>query len=215
MPRILFLVAITLYAPKLSAQEAPVVRSFPAAELDSVRQLRSFRYGLQPLPEDPEIPDLLSPFWLQFWEFFMYFVIGTFAVVLIYLVLRNTLLMPARRTREVLAVQDIDQADIRTLDFDTLIRQAVEAADYRLAVRLHYLHVLQRLSARHQIDWKPYKTNQDYLDELKDSSLHRDFRQLTRTYDYVWYGHFGVDADHYGRLAAAFGQFGSSTPARA
>ena len=80
--------------------------------------------------------------------------------------------------------------NIHELDFATRLREAEEAGNLRLAVRLGYLQLLKQLSDGQLIDWQPDKTNQTYLRELATQrpNLRAPFAELTRQFEYVWYG---------------------------
>ena len=41
---------------------------------------------------------------------------------------------------------------------------------------------------RKQIDWKIDKTNHDYLREMTGSPLCQPFAEMTRVFEYAWYG---------------------------
>ena len=95
-------------------------------------------------------------------------------------------------------VEEIE--DIHALDFPTLIAEALRSKDYRLAIRLHYLELLQRLSSAKVIDWRPEKTNGEYLTELYGTELYRPMSDLTLFFDYVWYGEFTIGSAEYERF---------------
>lgn len=88
--------------------------------------------------------------------------------------------------------------DIHALDFPALIAAALKAEDYRSAVRYHYLELLGKLSQRERIDWRPEKTNGEYLVELRGTRLSDPMRSLTHFFDYVWYGEFEIGEREYG-----------------
>lgn len=97
--------------------------------------------------------------------------------------------------------------DIHTLDFDSLVREAVNAGEYRRAVRLLYLESLKILSNRGWIDWQINKTNYDYQLELKSTPVSLPFDDLTLHYEHVWYGDFPIDATRYHRIEQIFRNF--------
>ena len=97
--------------------------------------------------------------------------------------------------------------DIREMDFDRLIDEAVAARHHRRAVRLLYLKTLKALAARRLIDWQRDKTNHEYIAELRAPSLRRSFAALTTLFEYVWYGDFPVDEDLFGRVRGSFVRF--------
>ena len=98
-------------------------------------------------------------------------------------------------------------------DFDTLIRQSVMKANYRLAIRYQYLKLLHRLANKHFIEMAADKTNYQYVRELSsrgpavNQQFQNDFASLTLNYEYVWYGEFGVDDVIYNRIARGFNDF--------
>ncbi len=83
-----------------------------------------------------------------------------------------------------------DDEIIKEADLDSLIRDAVNEKDYRLAIRYYYLKALKKLIDNGLIEWHPDKTNRDYVNELKQKDLKSIFKHLTFIYDYIWYGKF-------------------------
>jgi hypothetical protein len=94
--------------------------------------------------------------------------------------------------------------DIHALDFGAALAEAEAAGQLRLAVRLGYLQLLKQLTDQHLIDWLPDKTNQTYLRELAAArpDLHPAFAELTRQFEYVWYGEWPLGAASYPPLRA-------------
>ena len=105
-----------------------------------------------------------------------------------------------------LAFEAVEQ-DPRTLDLDALIDEAVARQDFRGAVRLLYLQALAALAEAGHIRWQRDKTNHEYLAEVADDALRRDFASLTVLFEYVWYGDFPVEADRFARVRPAFAGF--------
>jgi len=92
-------------------------------------------------------------------------------------------------------------------DLKKLIADAEANKDYRLAVRYHYLSLLKKLVDKGLIDWRPEKTNRDYVYELQNSSFSSDFIKLTFVYDYVWYGNFMPDHNAFEEINTNFLKF--------
>ena len=97
--------------------------------------------------------------------------------------------------------------NIFTVDYAEDIANAVNAKNFRLAVRLHYLELLTKLSEQNIIQYQPDKTNFDYLLQVKPTSYYADFFKLTQHYEYCWYGLFPVDEAQYQLIRDAFLQF--------
>lgn len=102
------------------------------------------------------------------------------------------------------------EEDIHKMEFEDLVQTAVNAGNFRLAVRLLYLRALRQLSEQGMIQWKPDKTNHDYIRELKDKSLRQGFSDITLIFEYIWYGEFPVNRDDFNLARASFVQFEQS-----
>ncbi len=97
-----------------------------------------------------------------------------------------------------------DEHIIKNEDIQQLIKNALAEQNHRLAIRYHYLYILQLLSEREMIDWQQQKTNDDYLVELSESALKNEFGKATLLYDYVWYGEFDLDRSRYEKAEKVF-----------
>lgn len=97
-----------------------------------------------------------------------------------------------------------DEHIINNEDIWALIQNAINDQNYRLAIRYYYLLSLKNLSENETIQWELQKTNKDYVNEINDEALKQNFINITRIYDYVWYGGFSVDALKFSHLKNAF-----------
>ncbi len=100
-----------------------------------------------------------------------------------------------------------DEQIIKEADLDSLINEAVNEKDYRLAIRYYYLKTLKQLIDNQLIDWHPDKTNRDYVNELKSKDLKPLFKHLTFIYDYVWYGKFTPSEEDFMTFKEDFNKF--------
>ena len=132
-------------------------------------------------------------------------IIGGFATVLI-LYLRNNNIGLFRGTKKISneELNDETQTDIFAINYDQEIGKAANAGNYRLATRLLFLRLLKTMSDRHVISYKPDSTNMDYLMQLAGGPLYKDFFQLARAYEYVWYGEFSIDQEKYNLIRSEF-----------
>ncbi len=99
-----------------------------------------------------------------------------------------------------------DEVLLRSDNLKSLAEEALKNQDFRLALRYRYLLVLQQLIQRKLIVWKSSKTNYDYQRELRETPFFGPFTEVTRIYNFVWYGHFDLDQKAYGDLEGAFNQ---------
>lgn len=139
----------------------------------------------------------------------IFYLVITFAVIMIiYLIVSGNftgiVTGAAKKTAAAYTVADVD---IDTINFDELIAEAIAQKEFRRAVRLYYLQTLKLLSDKHLIEFKPDKTNADYLREFKKAELKQEFARLTYVYEYVWYGHFEINESNLVAATKAFTDF--------
>jgi hypothetical protein len=108
------------------------------------------------------------------------------------------------KNRKKIHVEDAIAENIHVMDFNKLVNETKASGNYRLAVRYYYLWLLKKLSLREIIDWHFDKTNSDYLYEITDSRLKKDFEYLSYLYDYSWYGEFPLDETSFAKAEKAF-----------
>lgn len=150
-------------------------------------------------------------------ELVRYAIIVAAVVVLVLVFLRSRyggILGRRAAASRALMMEEIEE-NVTQMDFDPLIAEAMRAGTWRRAVRLHYLQLLRRLADGGMIDWRREKTNRDYLNELSDEALRSRFAELTRAFDYVWYGEREIDEQEFRRLRGRFMAFDSGAGGRA
>jgi hypothetical protein len=102
--------------------------------------------------------------------------------------------------------------DINAINFDDELEKALAQHNYRLAVRLLYLHSLKQLSDLQLIHWQIDKTNSAYVNELEDASQKQVFSVITRQFEYVWYGNFSIDKQAFVNISQLFKDFKQQLP---
>lgn len=115
------------------------------------------------------------------------------------------------------------EADFTTDEFDDhipeselgrFLREALQRNNYKLAVRIYYLMVINELATRKLITWRKEKTNADYLRELREATSYKEFYEMTMIFERVWYGERVIDALHFRELSGRFEHFLSSLRSR-
>jgi hypothetical protein len=95
--------------------------------------------------------------------------------------------------------------DIKELEIDRLLREAMTAGNYRLVIRIYFLGLLKKLDEDGLIAWKKNKTNRDYLTELFIKARYfEEVKHLTLAYEEVWYGDHSYSAQTYEQIIASF-----------
>ncbi|WP_128545665.1 DUF4129 domain-containing protein [Larkinella soli] len=198
--------------------QGPVrVRRPAPGRLDTYRNDRDYHYGQDVQPTD----SLWDKFWNWFFRkiarffasesyenFWQYVILAVLAGGAVWLLIKAQILgfvFKASRSRP-LGYETLTE-NIHEMDFGAAIDEAVQQANYRLAVRLLYLRTLKNLTDRRLIDWQPNKTNRSYVYELGASPLQADFEQLTTRFEYVWYGDFPVSGEQFAELRETFRRF--------
>lgn len=103
--------------------------------------------------------------------------------------------------------QEITAENIENADIHTLIKNAENDNDYRLAIRYYYLLVLKTLSLKNHIKFEDDKTNNEYLNELDNKPFSKDFAYTSYLYNYIWYGEFPLNIDKYNKAKNNFSSF--------
>lgn len=86
----------------------------------------------------------------------------------------------------------------------TRLQEAIDKRDFRTAVRYKYLIILKQLNEDQYIKWKDYKLSSDYIEEITDPILQKEFRSLTEYFNYAWYGNYQVKADFFNKAVTHF-----------
>jgi len=201
---ILLIFGLLLCLGSTLAQDS--LRRFDEQALRERQAREAYRYGQEPTPEAETGNMSLDGETLQGWKWAMYTLVAGLLITLVILILRRTLSGPGTPTG-VQAEQSAEAPeDLRSFDIQTPLEAAEADQNYRLALRLRFLKVLQTLTQQGGIDWQPHKTNHDYLDELPPAQR-RAFADLVRPYEFVWYGEFPLSAEQYQRLTRQFEAF--------
>ena len=96
------------------------------------------------------------------------------------------------------------EEQLEQTNVDHFIQDAEANGAYHKAVRLHFLALLKTLSETGQLQWKKDRTNRVYLNQMKDSELFVDFRDLTMDYERIWYGDHHPEQALYQHLRKRF-----------
>ncbi|TYB77113.1 hypothetical protein [Bizionia myxarmorum] len=137
-----------------------------------------------------------------------YIVYGLLALGALYLIIKFLLAAPMNavfKTEEkTMDAFSYIEENIQQVDFDNLIKSALDETNYRLATRYLYLKSLKSLTNKNIIDWHYDKTNSDYLNEISDDGIKQLFKRISYIYDYVWYGEFSIDETAFNKNQADF-----------
>jgi hypothetical protein len=92
-------------------------------------------------------------------------------------------------------------------EYERLIREAEKSNELNLATRYGYLKIMKTLADKELIQFSMDKTNEDFIRELQDHFLQKEFGEITRIYEYVWYGEIFLKNDMYDKIKFSFEKF--------
>ncbi len=99
---------------------------------------------------------------------------------------------------------------VKSADISSLIQKAIQQENYRLAVRYLYLKSLRLLDQKEHISYRFQKTNEDYINEIKNTEIKEQFTKITRLYDFIWYGDFELSHERFEKVNREFTQMENS-----
>jgi hypothetical protein len=82
----------------------------------------------------------------------------------------------------------VDEEDIEGLHLDKLIKEALNKKEYREAIRWKYLQILKTLHEKNRISWDANKTVNEYVYEIKNQELRKNFKKLSGEFVFYRYG---------------------------
>lgn len=134
-----------------------------------------------------------------------YLIVGILLFLLIkfFLKVNSNSIISNASNKPVVSITE-EEALIKHKDLLKLIKQAIDQKNYRLAIRYYYLNCIKQLEDNNLIAWEQQKTNEDYIQEISKETIKIAFKDLTRLYDFVWYGNFEIDETKFVKVAANF-----------
>lgn len=130
-----------------------------------------------------EMPDMG---WLKY---VAYAVVAAIIVVLLILLLKNA--RPVQTiSKERVEAETLEEAEenLPDLMLNQIFDDALAKSEYKKALRIKFLMVLQSLIDTGMIVWKKRKTNEQYTREISDATILKPFSTLALAFDDIWYG---------------------------
>lgn len=218
-----FFIGITLFASELpvAAPSQVVVRQPDAKFIDSYKSLKEFTYLQQPPLETNFFKKFIDYITKLFPALKRYsdliptllkWLLWIMAIVLLFVVITKTKIYKLFYTVKAIENPEVvfSNPDDQLTDFDEAIRLQLAQQQFRQAVRLLYLKLINLLRSKDYIRYSKEKTNRDYLSDLTNHDLKAQFYTITSIYNYVWYGDAEIALDQYQRFEKSFQSFYSA-----
>lgn len=128
-----------------------------------------------------------------------------FAIVFIIILFKllgrkpGALFYSSKKLKETAFEEDIPEL-ANNIDIDKQILECINSEDYRTAVRLQYIKVLNKLNNHDIIKMKSNKTYHDYYSEIESKDLKQFFIKIGSAYDFVWFGNFSINQNIYNNI---------------
>ncbi|WP_413533018.1 hypothetical protein [Empedobacter brevis] len=142
------------------------------------------------------------------WKIIFYVAVLLFLVFLATRIYKNGGIFK-RNSKKLYNESDFDfiEENLAEVNLNSLINKAEKEQNFALAIRyLHYQN-LQNLDKKGWINWDPKKTNQQFINQIKDEKSRNIFNQNTKIFNQVWFGEFKIDEEKYQEFKTNFNQF--------
>lgn len=190
------------------------IRRVPAAAMDELHKMKALQYDQE--EKEKNRSALLQRIGLWVLEHIalirntFYILLGALLLLTVVLFIRKSDISLWPRARRSTGEESEEAAATGPQNYDTLAQAAIAAEDYRSAVRMRYLQALHILQVKELIVPGKDKTNMDFLRELSATAFHKPFANLTRHYEYIWYGKVPLNNGQFMQLDEQFAEFKKS-----
>ena len=103
--------------------------------------------------------------------------------------------------------QNLIKSENAKEDLSRLIEKYENNRSYNEALRYRYIDTLRLLNDQGIIDWRDYKTNENFISEITDPIISKDFEALSHIFEYVVYGDFAIGSGSYYTYKQLFTDF--------
>lgn len=219
---ILLLILVVLSGISQSSAQKTVPnsaeRNFEQQSIEKYRNNKNFQYN-QTIQEEPiTFWDRLKMwFWKQFLKLFsnqgaapyirlLIVVVLLVGVAFLMLKTRFKLAWFSNKTKKSDVLLDGDIENIQTNKIETDIELEIANKNFRKAIRLMFILILKLLNDNKIIKWQREKTNYHYQNEIAPQDYKLQFKQLSYIFEYVWYGHFEPNEQHFSQYQNIYQQ---------
>ncbi|MCE2734459.1 MAG: DUF4129 domain-containing protein [Chryseotalea sp.] len=138
---------------------------------------------------DPNL-SALSPMLQLIFKVIGYVAIFFILLGIVYLIVKNATTSTGSVKKRTDLFDTLSKAidDINQVDLELWLKQALEQGNLKAAIRVYFLLTLRNLQQAGLVKYQKDKTNRDYLFEMANKPHAEQFRKVTQTYEWVWYG---------------------------
>lgn len=104
-------------------------------------------------------------------------------------------------------IEEINPTEIPLTELQRLLKEALDADDYRGAVRIYFIFIIRDLAQKGLIQWEKEKTNFQYLRELSNYENYQEFNVSVSYFEIIWYGKRDLDKPTFEQIKPNFTRF--------
>ena len=152
-----------------------------------------------------KVGDLIGPE-ASLWSkiiFYGLLALGLIAIILYFSRVEISSIFRKGDFRQKLHAEILDEK-IDADNISQLIETSKKNEDFKRAVRYRLIQILIQLEKDKIIQLEQNKTIAQYRKNFPMASLKPQFGELTKIFEYVWYGEYHLDADQYGKIEDQF-----------
>ena len=213
----LFFIQLIVFAQSKTEEFKAFKAKYSSKEFDYTEEIKKVKP--KEIPPETYEPNAFTKFLakvLQFfaslpWSFIFYTFVALFLAFIAYRIYKYGGVFKAN-SKKIYNESDFDyiEENLAEVNLDGLIAKAENAQNYPLAIRyLHYQN-LQNLDKKGLIEWNPKKTNQQFINQIKQENIQTSFANNTKVFNQIWFGEFKIDATQYQTFKAMFNQLNQS-----
>jgi hypothetical protein len=197
----------------IRAEDSIQFRAVPDSVVKKMKQDKDFAYANNPAYWTKAEYDNRNDKWFRLVRWFrhniwvtrfLYLILGGIVLLTIYVIaIRNRLFIFYSSPRK---LQANDEANVESSvqALEEKIEAAIQAGNYRQAVRYMYLRTLRTADEKGIIKFAIQKTNQEYISQLRGKPIAREFGFLTSVYEWSWYGGFDIRPEQFRTIREHF-----------
>ncbi len=120
------------------------------------------------------------------------------ALIVIALIIKNAK-APATIGKNRIEARTLEEAEenLPDVELNNILATALNDENWKIALRIQFLMLLQALIYADLIIWKKRKTNQQFVEEISDESIKRPFKIAVDAFDPAWYGTNQLNKDEF------------------
>lgn len=209
----LFFIQLIVFAQSKTEEFKAFKAKYSSKEFDYTEEIKKVKP--KEIPPETYEPNAFTKFLakvLQFfaslpWSFIFYTFVALFLAFIAYRIYKNGGLFKPN-AKKIYNESDFDyiEENLAEVNLNSLITKAENEGKYPLAIRyLHYQN-LQNLYNRDLIQWDPKKTNQQFINQIKDEKVRILFSNNTQVFNQIWFGEFIINEEKYQEYKAMFNQ---------